>query len=432
MKYTLNKLLALAGDLVLENTITSDVNYDWLDIIGLPQRPAELTNNLFFVSESDGSSPWYPAYDRNVFVENIESEKGWHFVFEKEKPTSINVSNYIVVSSFIAFIDCIYKDARSRTTPHIIGVTGSVGKTTTVALLEHLLQTAGKNTVRFWSKRITPLSLYCHYINRVDVETEFVVLEYSAYFSNDIGALSSILPPDLAFFINLCPMHINPHGFSSLDEIFQTKSLIKHASTDAFINESVLNITSNALPKGWNVFHPSTSLASLTTALPPTLRTAEMLAVTELVAVHYRLNMGHVTKALATFTPKERRIPIVKFKNSKLFFDGEVSVGGRIWSWFETIDDSIPVLLVDHIFWGDEDPKGFYDLLNKIYSSPNTYVLDNPHNRNILPVSANYLSEEDFRNTLLTNLGSYVVYHKAMSTRDPNFIPESYLVDRWN
>ena len=87
-------------------------------------------------------------------------------------------------------------------TPRVIAVTGSNGKSTTTALIHHILQVAGRPTQMAGN------------IGRgvLDIEPaqdgEVVVLELSSYQTE----LARALTPDIAVFTNLSPDHLDRHG----------------------------------------------------------------------------------------------------------------------------------------------------------------------------------------------------------------------------
>jgi hypothetical protein len=56
MKYTTENIVDIAGDELIDNNIKQDKPYDWLDIVGIPQRPNDLTTPLFFATHSDGKA----------------------------------------------------------------------------------------------------------------------------------------------------------------------------------------------------------------------------------------------------------------------------------------------------------------------------------------------------------------------------------------
>lgn len=426
MQFTKLDIITIGAELIIEDHIKGDPTFDWIDIVGIPQRPENIANSLYFATYSDGNDFWYYKFDRREQIKGVSTDKHWHIVVEENVDVS-GVGSYLVVSSLTELASRLFEYAKNECKAKVIGVTGSVGKTTTVALLEHLLYCANYNVVRFWSKRLTPLSLQCHFLNRVNKNTDYIVLEYSTYFKNNIAVLAKLLEPNLAFYINLCNMHINPTTFSNKHEVFMSKLQIKSKKTKAYINSTVLNEVNVVLPKGWKVFEVDLNILCSNPALPKTLRTAEMITVASIVSKELGNSDYTLQLAIDTFTPKERRIPLVKYNEHNVFFDGEVSIGGRLYSWFETTDTTIPNFFVEEISFGDEDPNGFRDLLEKIYISKNTYVLDTPSNRALLSVDATFVDRKTFAQLFLLSLGKNLVYHKAMSTRQADFDPAKHL-----
>ncbi len=87
-------------------------------------------------------------------------------------------------------------------TPKLIAVTGSNGKSTTTALIHHILNVAGKPTQMAGNIGRGVLDL------DPAEEGEVVVLELSSYQTE----LARALTPDVAVFTNLSPDHLDRHG----------------------------------------------------------------------------------------------------------------------------------------------------------------------------------------------------------------------------
>ncbi|PKP70792.1 MAG: UDP-N-acetylmuramoyl-L-alanine--D-glutamate ligase [Alphaproteobacteria bacterium HGW-Alphaproteobacteria-4] len=87
-------------------------------------------------------------------------------------------------------------------TPKCVAVTGSNGKSTTTALIHHILQTAGRPTQMAGNIGRAVFDL------APAVEGEVVVLELSSYQTE----LARALTPDVAVFTNLTPDHLDRHG----------------------------------------------------------------------------------------------------------------------------------------------------------------------------------------------------------------------------
>ncbi len=86
--------------------------------------------------------------------------------------------------------------------PKVVTVTGSNGKSTTTALIHHILQEAGRPTQMAGNIGKGVLSI------DPPVDGEVVVLELSSYQTE----LARALTPDVAVFTNLSPDHLDRHG----------------------------------------------------------------------------------------------------------------------------------------------------------------------------------------------------------------------------
>ncbi len=88
------------------------------------------------------------------------------------------------------------------TTPRVIAITGSNGKSTTTALIHHILKESGRPTQIGGNIGTGVLSLDPAH------DGEVVVLELSSYHTD----LARALTPDIAVFTNLSPDHLDRHG----------------------------------------------------------------------------------------------------------------------------------------------------------------------------------------------------------------------------
>lgn len=89
-----------------------------------------------------------------------------------------------------------------ETTPRVVAVTGSNGKSTTTALIHHILQVAGRPTQMAGNIGKGVLSI------DPARDGEVVVLELSSYQTE----LARALTPDVAVFTNLSPDHLDRHA----------------------------------------------------------------------------------------------------------------------------------------------------------------------------------------------------------------------------
>ncbi len=429
MRFSKESITEIAQDTLVEDRISGNPTYQWIDIVGIPQRPKNVASSLFFASHSNGEGGWDNGYDRRTYAADTVLKNNWDLATD-ENEVSLP-AGYLKVKSLDELATKLYQAARNKHRPLVIGVTGSVGKTTTVAFLEHLLNTANMPTIRFYSKRLTPSSVECHYVNRVNPETAVIVMEYSAYLKDHVAQLSALLPPDLSYILNIYDTHINPGGFESKKDIFDSKLKIKPSGQTGFLNHRIIEELGIVAPQDWEIFEMNQTELSANNSFPPTLRTAEMYSVAKSVANQLRISSDTLDKAYRSFSPQENRIIPLVVDSKRIFFHGETSGGSRLWSWFETLNGEVPWFFVEELNFADEDPTGFISLLNKVFSSEKTVVLDTPTNRNLLPTNARFVSEIEFGNLFKKVAEGYIVYHKALAGRITDFDPQIYLNGRW-
>ena len=87
-------------------------------------------------------------------------------------------------------------------TPRVIAVTGSNGKSTTTALIHHILTVAGRPSQMAGNIGVGVLDI------EPAQDGEVIVLELSSYQTD----LARALTPDIAVFTNLSPDHLDRHG----------------------------------------------------------------------------------------------------------------------------------------------------------------------------------------------------------------------------
>ena len=124
---------------------------------------------------------------------------------------------------------------REQSDALVIGVTGSVGKTTTRRLLTSVLSashTGVESPANFNNELGVPLSLM-----QIDAATQFAVVELAACRPGEIASLCRISQPEIGIVTRVAPAHLR--SFDSLNSIRQTKrELVEALGTDgaAFLN----------------------------------------------------------------------------------------------------------------------------------------------------------------------------------------------------
>ena len=129
---------------------------------------------------------------------------------------------YLIVDDVLEALRNLARAARARTDAKVVGVTGSVGKTSTKEALHLALSREGLTHVsaasynNHWG---VPLSLA-----RCPQEARFAVFEMGMNHVGEIGPLSKLVQPHIAIITTVAPVHLE--YFKSVDEIAEAKAEI--------------------------------------------------------------------------------------------------------------------------------------------------------------------------------------------------------------
>ncbi len=128
----------------------------------------------------------------------------------------------LVVDDVLAGLAALGRYARARSRARVVGVTGSVGKTSVKEMLRTILSGQGSCHVsassynNHWG---VPLSLA-----RLPADTDFAVIEIGMNHPGEIGPLSRMTAPDVALITTVAAAHLE--AFDSIDEIAAEKAAI--------------------------------------------------------------------------------------------------------------------------------------------------------------------------------------------------------------
>ncbi len=426
MEFNTKLLLEILSDQVVFSRVSTNTVYAWIDVVDVPSNYANGIKIIFASYAKENK--WHFEFDRRPKIEKYLNNNH-HVITDFET----GLENTIQVKSLEESAKILYDYVFSKYHKGIkvIGVTGSVGKTTIVGALEYLLKYSDKKVLRFYSKRIFPLSLYTHYINKVDSNTEYIVMEYSLFHKNQIKELAYILPPTYAFIINVLNMHREERlGFNSLHDIFSSKLeiYVGQKTKKLFIHNSLIEY---GVSKSINVEYFSSSRVNYLDLLPPTNRTFEMLGLIDCflkIEKIKKLTTGETAKSiLKEYIPVENRIIVLYINSKKIYFQGETSTAERLKSFIES--EEVCILFIEEINFSEGNPIYYSNELKDVFNREKTYVLDSRINRNALSsfsLSVNFLDKIEFKEKIRNAIG-YIVYHKALSVRFEEFYVEDYL-----
>jgi UDP-N-acetylmuramoyl-tripeptide--D-alanyl-D-alanine ligase len=128
----------------------------------------------------------------------------------------------ILVDDVLTALQNLGRAARARMSGQVIGVTGSVGKTSTKDMLQVILQGQGAvhaSIASYNNHWGVPLTLA-----RMPKDTDFAVIEIGMSQPGEIAPLSKLARPDVAMITTVAPAHMA--AFSSVDAIAIKKAAI--------------------------------------------------------------------------------------------------------------------------------------------------------------------------------------------------------------
>ena len=162
-----------------------------------------------------------PNYDGHNFLKDA-FENGAIAAVVNKIPQSLELQNFIKVKDTFKALNQLGIAGRERGDFNVIGITGSVGKTTTKDFLSKILETFStchssyeNNNNKFG----VPLSLA-----KIPRNTNYVVQEIGMSYPGEISKLSELLRPNLSIITSVGTSHIA--NFKNINQIAMAKSEI--------------------------------------------------------------------------------------------------------------------------------------------------------------------------------------------------------------
>jgi hypothetical protein len=326
---------------------------------------------------------WYSApFDRTGAVRT--PREGYVFLVDGRvdaalDPEALAALPHIRVPDVHAAVEALRAYVMATVRPTVVGVTGSVGKTTTVALIQNMLGRL-EPCARAYSKRLTPLTLASCLINDLDPEHRFLALEYAMHRRHHVRELARLLPPDCGLLLNLRLDHKGMGGITSLEEIVRAKVPLLEAASTRFVNEDEPRLTDHRGP-GYHTFslrdpgadafvEPDAGAADRALlhlrgldrplSFRPYLRTHLFFyqaAAAALVARLLGVPPASMVEALEGFVPAEERILWVSMEGQPVLFDGEITSSDRLLE-LSRHHYATSLLLIHALDVGDADLEG--------------------------------------------------------------------------
>lgn len=154
-------------------------------------------------------------------VEDVPSDATWARGDRSDGPPLIVVpSSQKAIESLARYV------LRARPDVHVVGVTGSIGKTTTKEVIGSVLARK-RRTIRNEGNLNTEVGLPLTVLNTVRPDTEIAVLEMGMYDVGDIRLLAEIAAPRIGVVTAVQPVHLSRLG--TIERIQQAKQELVEA-----------------------------------------------------------------------------------------------------------------------------------------------------------------------------------------------------------
>lgn len=198
-----------------------------------------------------------------------------------------------------------------------IGITGTKGKSTTTALLYHILRSAGKNAVLAGNIGIPVLEAW----QKHQDERPLYVLELSSYMLDDF-----IFAPDYALTVSLYPDHLDYHG--SLEAYYEAKhNLVSRMQSGVYVYNPKFPefktwagcVRAKAVPYDttFTFDHASCPLAGK--------HNEDNILGAATLALELGIDPDTIKRAIKTFTPLPHRLQQVGVFRGITFYDDAIS-----------------------------------------------------------------------------------------------------------
>ena len=195
---------------VFKNNNLKNVNYDGVSI----NTKTIKKNNLFFAIRGKNT-------DGHRFVREALKKGAIKSVISK-RIKQLSSNKFIKVKNTFSSLNRLAKITRDNSSAQIIGITGSVGKTTLKNLISFALRNYGEvyhSPHSYNNKFGVPLSL-----SNLKRNTEYGVFEIGMSKKGEIDNLSKIVKPEIAIITNISEAHFE--NFDSLKDIAKAKAEI--------------------------------------------------------------------------------------------------------------------------------------------------------------------------------------------------------------
>lgn len=408
MKINLKVLGKILPDAEFHNLLDNE-EFEICNVANLKEfdRFPSNAGTLYFLVYEDNPEDlgWYKKpFDRSQNLGNLKALNNLVFIADSRvSDEQLKGCKYIRVKNIYQAVDTIREYVVSSINPAVVGITGSVGKTTCASLVETVLSQKF-SCGRIYSKRLTPLTLSSWLVNFLLPSHKVVVLEYSMYRKHHIGDLIQLLRPNIGVFLNLKRMHFGVRGINTVRDILEGKAELVDKSDIGILNAddslilslkrkndlvfSLENPKADAFVRSDDsTVYLHLNYANQVIPFNPYIKTKlfyyQIVAV-GLVGSALGVSVNQISNAINNFIPAENRIQWIKILGENVLFDGDVTISARLSALAEN-EYKTSILLIHSFDFGEENIFLQTDDFNQTFSSfTEVRVLDTDENRHVI------------------------------------------------
>lgn len=394
-KITLNELEKVI-DIIDKKNIKQTDEYDYFRIIkeNISLENAKVLYFPIHLNVNDDLGGWYASNrDLREYINNIiKSNPKATFLIEQDMVPNIEykTAKLIIVDNIMESIDQLSNYYLEKSKEKTILVTGSVGKTSTVGLIEKVIK---KNVLRIYSKRITPIILKAKIMNYLTKDIEYLVLEAGLFYRHHVKFFSDYLKPYIGIFLNVLPEHIGIDHITTMDNIVQNKLEVYRYVEYALVNkadEYLKNVEfqkdqikysdykiDSKIKEVWDISKFNAKINLYVNTELSKIEYQAAYTIGEILKIPQKTILKRLDKAL----PVENRTQKEKIYNHEIIFDGDVSGIAR-FSLFTKHNYSKAVLIIRALTEDGEESEDYKLLDDFFYRFEKVYIFANVQVKN--------------------------------------------------
>jgi len=160
----------------------------------------------------------------NLFAEDAASKGAEGFILSKKCSVDLeSLNNVFLKKEPIAFLGKASGIWLEKNADKVIAITGSAGKTTTKALISHVLKTTFKAECSEGNYNNT-IGLPLTILTNVSSPLDYYIAEMGMSFKGEINTLISFYKPNVRIWLNVLTAHLG--NFENIDELREAKAEI--------------------------------------------------------------------------------------------------------------------------------------------------------------------------------------------------------------